>query len=80
MISPSRITKTTQHSDQEGLSRLDGLAASVIVETQIRLIREDSSKGLFCEQYVAVTESEALDISVLSRDITGLFAAIVDQP
>jgi hypothetical protein len=59
---------------------LDGLAASVIVETQIRLIREDSSKGLFCEQYVAVTESEALDISVLSRDITGLFAAIVDQP
>jgi len=28
----------------------------------------------------AVTDLEALDISVLGRDITGLFAVIVDRP
>src|SRR5437870_13273518 len=31
-------------------------------------------------QFAAVTELEALDISVLGRDISGLFAVIVDQP
>lgn len=35
---------------------------------------------MFRGQYAAVTEVEALDISVLGRDITGLFAVIVDQP
>jgi hypothetical protein len=35
---------------------------------------------LFSGQFAAVLELEALDISVLGRDITGLFAVIVDQP
>jgi hypothetical protein len=35
---------------------------------------------VFRWQYAAVTELEALDISVLGRDITGLFAVIVDRP
>jgi hypothetical protein len=35
---------------------------------------------MFQGQYAAVTELEALDISVLGRDITRLFAMIVDWP
>ena len=35
---------------------------------------------VFRGQYAAETEVEALDISVLGRDIPGLFAVIVDQP
>jgi hypothetical protein len=35
---------------------------------------------VFRGQYAAVTELEALDISVLGRDITRLFAVIVDWP
>ena len=35
---------------------------------------------MFRGQYAAVTAVEALDISVLGRDITGLFAVLVDQP
>jgi hypothetical protein len=35
---------------------------------------------VFRGQYAAVTELEALDMSVLGRDITGLFSLIVDQP
>ena len=37
-------------------------------------------KVIFRGQFAAVTNLEALDISVLGRDITGLFAVIADQP
>jgi hypothetical protein len=58
---------------------LGGIADSVIVETQLRLTRENAGKVVFRGQYAAVTELEALDISVLGRDITRLFAVIVDR-
>jgi predicted aspartyl protease len=64
----------------EGLSGMGGMAAAVIVETEIHLLREDAGHVVFRGQYAAVTELEALDISVLGRDITGLFAVIVDWP
>lgn len=65
---------------QDGIGGLGGLADSVIIETQVRLTREHNSKVTFRSQFAAVTELEALDINVLGRDITGLFAVIVDQP
>jgi hypothetical protein len=46
----------------------------------VRLTREDAGKVMFRRQYATVTELTALDISVLGRDITGLFAVIVDWP
>lgn len=64
---------------QERLAGLGGLAESVVVETQIRLTRETASTVVFRGQFTAVTEVEALDASVLGRDITALFAVIVDQ-
>jgi len=51
-----------------------------MVETHIRLSREEDGKVVFRGQYAAVTELEAIDMSVLGRDITGLFALIVDRP
>jgi len=65
---------------QERLGGVGGLADSVVVETQIRFTRETGGKVMFRGQYAAVTQLEALDISVLGRDITGLFAVIVDRP
>jgi hypothetical protein len=64
---------------QEGLSGLGGMADAVSVETQIRFTHADAGNVVFRGQYAAVTELEALDISVLGRDITGLFAVIVDR-
>ena len=64
----------------EGLSGVGGMVATVSVETWLRLTREDAGKVVFRGQYAAVTELAALDISVLGRDITGLFAVIVDWP
>ena len=64
----------------DGISGLGGMTHSVIVETQIRLSRDNSGKVLFRGLYAAVTETETLDICVLGRDILELFAVIVDRP
>jgi len=65
---------------QDNISGLGGLAVSVLVTTQLRLTREDAGKVVFRGQYAAVTVLEALDISVLGRDVMDLFAVIVDKP
>ena len=65
---------------QVGIGGLGGLADAVLIATQLRFTHETGGKVIFRGHYAAVTELEALDISVLGRDITGLFAVIVDQP
>jgi predicted aspartyl protease len=65
---------------EDRLAGLGGMVDSVIVATQIRLTREEAGKVVFRGQYSGVTNLEALDMSVLGRDITGLFAVIVDRP
>jgi hypothetical protein len=65
----------------ERLGGVGGIVTPVAVETHLRFRRE-AGRGMvvFRGQYVAVTEREALDMSVLGRNIIGLFALIVDQP
>ena len=65
---------------QDRLGGVGGLAESVIVKTQICFSRETGSKVVFRGLYAAIPQLEMLDISVLGRDVTGLFAVIVDQP
>ena len=66
---------------QEDVGGLGGVVRSVVVETQIRFSHEEGgNKVVFRGQYTAVTEIEALETSVLGRDIIGLFALIVDRP
>jgi hypothetical protein len=65
---------------QTRLGGLGGIADAIVVETQMRLTREEAGKVVFRGQYAAVTELEALDMSIMGRDITGLFAVVVDQP
>ena len=57
-----------------------GTVSSEIVESQIRLTHEENGKVLLRGQYVGVRDKDALDMSVLGRDITNLFTAIVDWP
>ena len=64
----------------EQLSGVGGRASSVVFATEIRLTRDGGGKVLFRGHYAAVTELESLDMSVLGRDITNLFAVIVDRP
>lgn len=64
----------------ELLGGVGGVADSVDGKTQIRFTCEDARKVVFRGQYAAFTELEALDMSVLGRDITGMFGVIVDKP
>jgi hypothetical protein len=65
---------------QDRIGGLGGVAESVVVETQVRLTREEAGKIVFRGRYTAVTDLEALDMNVLGRDIAGLFAVVVDRP
>ena len=69
----------TSNSPQGRLGGLGGTAGSIVVDTQIQLRRETGDPVRFNGQFSAVTELEALDVNVLGRDVTGLFAVIVDQ-
>lgn len=64
----------------QALSGVGGVAASVVVNTKIRFFREDGAEALFKGTFAAFTELDALDMSVLGRDISDLFALIVDRP
>ena len=61
------------------LSGVGGMAHSVVVETQIRLTHDEAGKAVFKGQFAGFTDAEALDMSVLGRDILNLFALIVDR-
>jgi len=62
------------------LGGIGGVAEIVEVATRIRLPQDDGGIAVFRGHYAAVTEMEALDISVLGRDIMQMFAVIVDRP
>ena len=61
------------------LGGIGGVTDSVQVPTRIRLPRDDGRYAVFHGRFAAVTDLEALDISILGRDIMEMFAVIVDQ-
>lgn len=63
---------------EEQIGGVGGTVSSMIVETQIRLTHEEGGKVTLRGQYAGVTEVNALDTSVLGRDVTNLFVVIVD--
>jgi hypothetical protein len=75
-----RLLDLPAEARSERIGGLGGVVPSVSIPTSIRLTRDGDRQVLFRGQFAAVTELEALDMSVLGRDITGLFAVIVDQP
>jgi predicted aspartyl protease len=57
-----------------------GVVESVTINTIIRLTCDDSRIVTVRGEFSACIRQESLDISVLGRDIMGMFAAIIDQP
>ncbi|HMF12566.1 MAG TPA: aspartyl protease family protein [Gemmataceae bacterium] len=62
------------------LEGVGGRAECALIDTQIRMIREAGATVVFKGQFAAFTDPAALDMSVLGRDITNLFALIIDRP
>jgi hypothetical protein len=57
-----------------------GRANIITLETKLRLFRETGDGVLFKGKFAAMTDPRSLDMSVLGRDITNMFALIVDRP
>jgi hypothetical protein len=57
-----------------------GTGSSVLVRAAIHFTNEAGKPILFRGQFAAFTELESLDMCLLGRDITRLFAAVVDFP
>jgi hypothetical protein len=62
------------------LSGVGGAAACIELATEMRLAQEDGSKVTFRGRFAAFPDPATLDMSVLGRDLTNLFAVIVDRP
>ena len=61
------------------IAGVGGAVRSVLVETQIRWLRDDGNLVTFRGQYSACLDYESLDMSVLGRDILDMFTLIVDR-
>ncbi|HEX7376559.1 MAG TPA: hypothetical protein VF278_05575, partial [Pirellulales bacterium] len=62
------------------LNGLGGTARVNVAETQIRLTDVHGRKVVFRGSFAAAGDGSALDIAVIGRDITNLFAVIIDWP
>jgi predicted aspartyl protease len=59
---------------------IGGAAGTVDVEVTIWLTRDGPDQVAFSGRFAAVTSADALDMSVIGRDILQWFALIVDRP
>ncbi|MFN8633337.1 MAG: retropepsin-like aspartic protease [Chloroflexota bacterium] len=59
---------------------IGGATGTVDVEVTIWLTRDGPDQVAFNGRFAAVTDPDALDMSVLGRDILRWFALVVDQP
>ena len=67
-------------SDAGRLGGIGGVTGAVSMQTQVRLTKGDGRPIILRGEYAALTDPAALDMSVLGRDVTGLFAVVVDCP
>ncbi|MBL8794883.1 MAG: hypothetical protein JNM56_13320 [Planctomycetia bacterium] len=69
-----------QMQPTEMLGGVGGPVNSILIDSRIRLSAADGKSLTINARFAAFTDPEALDMSVLGRDITNLFALIVDRP
>ena len=69
--------EAVRHGERFG--GIGGIVETVTIATEIRLTRNDGGKAVFRGEFAACTDYEALDMSVLGRDVLEIFALIVDR-
>lgn len=75
-----RLLNRPTIASEDALGGLGGSVPALLVATEIRLEDDQQVKFTFRGTFAALAELEALDMSVLGRDITNLFAVIIDHP
>jgi len=74
-----RLLKVQPRESTERLAGVGGEVKAGVLETALRMRRNDSGTALFRGEFAVFTDPVALDMSVLGRDILSLFALIADQ-
>jgi predicted aspartyl protease len=64
----------------EQISGIGGATSSAIVRTQIRFANDENGRMTLSGRFAVVTAVEALDMSVLGRDVIDLCSLLVDRP
>jgi hypothetical protein len=64
----------------ERISGVGGQVNSVVLQTALKLTCDDGQEVVFRGTFTAFPDPEALDMSILGRDILDRFAVIVDRP
>jgi len=67
------------HERHDRLGGVGGVADSVTLLAQLRLTCDDGRKAVFRGEFSAFRSADALDMSVLGRDILDHFAVIADR-
>jgi hypothetical protein len=62
------------------LGGVGGATTTILVATEIRFELVDGGSVTFDGSFAGFVQPEALDMNVLGRDITNLFAVIIDKP
>lgn len=62
-----------------GLSGIGGTAAFVVVQTGIELIGDDGRPAIIRGEFAAFTDPQALDLSILGRDVLDNFDLILSR-
>lgn len=62
-----------------GVGGIGGAIATVVVNSQLRIGREDGQYAYFRGRYAACVDLDSLEMSVLGRDILDMFALVVDR-
>ncbi len=70
----------TAADPEEQLAGAGGLVASVLVKTTIRMERNDGGAVTVQGRFAAFRDPNALDMSLLGRDVLDIFPVIVDRP
>ncbi len=67
-------------AENHELGGVGGHTRAELLRTKLRLNCDDGTVVTINGEFAAFTQDEALDMSVLGRDVMNLFAVIVDRP
>ena len=81
VISANVLHSLNPSSDapQDRIGGVGGFVDTVIVCTQMRLLRDDGKWAVFRGDYAACISHEVLDMSVLGRDILDMFSLVIER-
>ena len=68
------------HAPSIPVGGFGGIAETVIIQTRFRIARDDGVNVIFRGNFAACTQIDAIELSVLGRDVLDMFALILDRP